>query len=244
MKAIAIEQPWASLIVSGMAVPGIENGDVIGLYSSEVLVYALPAPGDFAFDALPLRVALPVTNLENTGVIENVGHLPYNAVVGVVTLNTDSAQGDEKPSRFRFSNGRAFARPVFDIEAGRGLFEVDAISEDDLPAFKERNIIERDGTTLRLPVSRSFFNRALRRGTAGVHFVLNLLNDNFFLFCTKNLEPKDTRRVVLLNEGRRLVAAVTGYECYEVCAEDIEDIDYRDNRRRRCRWSQVNITLG
>lgn len=240
MRAFKLRQPWATLLCAGLRA---DNGtQVIGLYTFDAVVYALPSSMDFSFSDLPVSVALPVVNLENMGVLEPIDHLPFNAAVGVVTLMSDTSPERffEAPDKyaFRLVSAKLFDRAIFDIDPDDELFTAG------LPAIRSLPAPMRDGTTLRIPVSHKVFNNARRNGTDGMRLVFNLVDDNTHIFCNKMLEPKKTDRIVLISGDNFIVSDIRDYECYEVSANsNLSAVDYRDTRERIRRWSQVNITL-
>lgn len=241
MKAIVIEQPWASLACCGVC------GDAKvpqGTFTSEVLVYASAPTLPVSITDLPMRVAMQAANLENTGYLKCIDHLPYNALVGKARIRTllpleSMSQADLAVCRMEILSASLFAHPVFDVEHSGYIFDVDDTAA--LPPVVPIEMFDRDGSTLRVRVSDRLLSSVERGSGKGVRLVFNLDRSNFHYFCSREMETKPTTRVVLWNGERRSLAAVSEFECYEVVSDDETP---RLGKASSFRWVQAMLTLA
>ncbi|MCM1032663.1 MAG: hypothetical protein NC405_02800 [Odoribacter sp.] len=240
MLALSIPQPWASLLAADIDCPVFKNTSVTGIFSYDVLLYASPDVKSAAcLDSLPFKIALKAINLINLGVIERLEHLPFNAVVGRATLLTDSVATSGHLPPYRLKDCVMFDKPIYDVDSGSGLFEIPSLNASSLPELKDDFMPLRDGSVLRFNVSATMFNAISHRKKTSI--VLNIFKDNFHLFCSRNLEPKITTRIVFEYNGSRIIVEPDRYECYEVYGD--EDLSIPRHCRESHQWAQVHIGL-
>lgn len=163
MKALSIQQPWASLTASG--VKDVENRTWRPKNNpGKFLIYtgSRRATGDF-YGQLPLAWLYPAINLMNRGFIEDFNDMPQNCIVGVAEISDITTENRKIWSdarcewKFELTNAKLFKTPIEGIKGKLNFFDVPEIDENDLPETIDIEPIRREGKTLIVPVHEDWF---------------------------------------------------------------------------------------
>lgn len=197
MKAISVQQPWASIICSGLK--DVENrGTKLSTFPMRVLIHTGAKTQGYTDDNLPLCWYNPVENYQNMGILPALQNLPKSAIVGVATIvgcveDSESVWAQPNFQHWLIKDAHLFKEPILGVKGKLGLFDVPGIDENNLPEFAEIPKIERNGTHLRIPLCEEFY-RQLETGEAQTIF-FNLTDENLHLFANDDIEPLQTDTV-------------------------------------------------
>lgn len=243
MKALSVTQPWASVICSGAK--DVENR----------LWQAAKAPGKILIHATKTKVpstferpddyASTIMNMRLMGQIPEYKDMPYGAIIGYVDcydIVKDSESFWAQPDCFHWClrDAYLFDEPIEGVKGVRGhLFDVD-IDENNLPpAHKvELRKPERKGTHLVMPASPAVI-ADIEAGAPEV--VYDLLRFNLDLFCTKDLEPLDTKTVDFVCGDKVVSRKVKMIEVGHYRDEDFNVIQYEGFDRMLLNYSFAAI---
>ena len=142
MKVLSVQQPWASLICSG--VKDIENRtwqpkEVPG----RILIHAsskkIPRDYDMKY-LLPEEMSV-ISNLKLFGICPDYDEMYYSSIIGyvdVVGFTTDSNSFWAGPDQihWQLENAYLFDQPIQDVKGKLGLFDFD-LDENSLPPAKK-----------------------------------------------------------------------------------------------------------
>lgn len=166
MKAIAVQQPWASLICSG--IKDVENRTWKPSHMGRTLIVASSKKVTKSFmDQLPLFWYSEVFNHELYGNIDLVEDLPVSAVVGYVDIvdceeRTDSLW-DGGPGCYKWilENAYIFDEPqLVGIKSKLHFFDIPEIDEHNLPPAHKVELRQPsiEGSMIILPLVSEEFN--------------------------------------------------------------------------------------
>lgn len=144
MKTLALQQPWASLIASG--IKDIENRTWSTPYRGKVLLVASSKKITRSFEGEnPLEWVAAISNEQLFGNLPKNDELPLSAIVGYADLVeitqgvTDNVWDGQDPQgyKWRFENARLFNEPITGIKAKLKLYDTPEFNEDNLPPAHE-----------------------------------------------------------------------------------------------------------
>ena len=138
MKTLSVQQPWASLICSG--VKDIENRtwqpkEVPG----RILIHAsskkIPKDYDLKY-LLPEEISI-ISNLRKFGIVPEFEDMPLSAIIGYVdvvgfTTESDSVWAGEGQIHWKLENAYLFDEPIKDVKGKLNLFDY-PLDENNLP---------------------------------------------------------------------------------------------------------------
>ncbi len=138
MKTLSIQQPWASLICSGLK--DVENRtwqpkEVPG----RILIHASSkkVPKDFDLKyLLPEKISI-VSNLRKFGIIPEFEDMPLSAIIGYVdvvgfTTDSDSIWAGADQIHWKLENAYLFDEPITGVKGKLNLFDY-PLDENNLP---------------------------------------------------------------------------------------------------------------
>lgn len=253
MKAFSIQQPWGSLICAG--IKDVENRKwALKSTPMRLLIHTGAKRHNIDEDTMPLVWMNPIENAQNIGILGNLRDLPTSAIVGVATVDYCIADADdEEPSiwaqegpgaeyHWHVTDVKLFKNPILNVKGKLGIFDIPGITEDNLPECVDLTPIQRNGTNLRIPLCKDFFDQ-LKTGMAD-SIAFNLTEENLSLFAQDDdLEPLPTTSVTLVCDGEEINAPVADYTIEPVLDENDEPITFEDAFEREYDWYRVFIKL-
>lgn len=205
MKTLALQQPWASLVASG--IKKIENRSWTTPYRGRVLIVASgrKVPTEFILDQ-PVEWYCAMYTEQIFGNLPESPDLPVGAIIGYADL-VDVTQGvtedvwdntDDGCYKWHFENARLLDKPIPVAQAGTDLYDTPEVTEDNLPpAHRVALSYPRlEGTTLVLPIARVLIEES--RGYECFHFPI----DQFSSYAKKLLKPRSDHEMVKVTEVR------------------------------------------
>ncbi len=138
MKTLSVQQPWASIICTG--IKDIENRswkpkEVPG----RILIHAgaKRVPKNFDETNPILEMVSALQNMKLFGIIPQYHELPTSAIIGYVDVvgfdtDNDSLWAGPDSIHWRLENAYLFDEPIWDVKGQLGLFEY-PIDENNLP---------------------------------------------------------------------------------------------------------------
>lgn len=139
MKTLSVQQPWASLICSG--VKDIENrtwqpktapGRILIHASGKII------PKDYDLKYLMPEEISTISNLRKFGIIPEFEDMPLSAIIGYVdvvgfTTNSGSFWAGEGQTHWQLKNAWLFDEPITGVKGKLGLFDY-PLAPDNLPS--------------------------------------------------------------------------------------------------------------
>ena len=192
MKAFSIQQPWGTLICSGLK--DVENRKwALKSTPMRVLIHVGARKHNIDENTMPLVWANPIENAQNMGIIPAIADMPTSAIVGVATIDRCeeenfsiwAQEGHGAEYKWVMRDVKLFKKPILNVKGKLGIFDLPDITEDNLPECVDVPPITRDGTHMTIPLCSDFFNQLQDGETDSVFF--NLTNANPALFGTKAL---------------------------------------------------------
>ena len=254
MKAICIEQPWASMICYGVQ-------DTISLpfkpekNPGRVLIVARqePVPDDF-FDHTPYGISLSMDYFRLSAQMPELEDMPRGAVVGyadIASIDTDSdsiwARKDKGLCHWKLTNGHAFKQPVAWTNFPQGLFDIEDIGKENMPKSRVPVKPKYKGTELFYPINEQTYN-TLIAAEEEMEFDITLTDVNMGVFLkNKNArkpEPRDVEVLTLAYEDKTLRYLV---EEYGLIVEDDNNghpFEYKNHLGETRQWLTLAFNLG
>nr|DAU82656.1 MAG TPA: ASCH domain protein [Caudoviricetes sp.] len=249
MKAFSIQQPWGTLICSGLK--DVENRKwALKSTPMRVLIHVGARKHNIDEETMPLVWANPIENAQTMGIIPTIAEMPTSAIVGVATIDRCeeenfsiwAQEGHGAEYKWVMRDVMLFKEPILNVKGKLGIFDLPDITEDNLPECVNVPPVTRDGTHMTIPLCSDFFNQ-LQDGEADSVF-FNLTNDNLALFATKAYKPKNTERVTFVCGDESLEANVAQYTIEPVCEAGSESpITFTDAFDREYSWYRVYIRI-
>lgn len=231
MKALSIQQPWASLTACG--VKDAENRTWRPKNNpGKFLIYTggRRATGDF-YGQLPLAWLYPAINLMNRGFIEDFDDMPRNCIVGVAEISDITTENRKIWSdarcewKFELKNAKLFKTPIEGIKGKLNFFDVPEIDENNLPETIDIEPIRREGKTLIVPVHEDWF--ILDGGIKELEnqdFEQFILPENVELYQDNEGELKDTETIRFTHKDLRAEFHVED-SCFKQILNENEQIE-------------------
>lgn len=249
MKAFSTQQPWGTLICSGLK--DVENRKwALKSTPMRVLIHVGARKHNIDESTMPLIWANPIENAQTMGLIGLIADMPTSAVVGIATIDrcdeeNYSIWAQEGPGaeyKWVMRDVKLFKQPILNIKGKLGIFDIPEISEDNLPECVDVPPIKRDGKHLTIPLYRDLFNKIQDGDVDTVFF--NLTNDNLSIFGTKTLKPKATEIVTFVCDGEAIDANIARYTIEPVCDKGSNaPIIFNDAFDREYAWYRVFIKI-
>lgn len=166
MKTLSVQQPWASLICTG--IKEIENRTWETKYRGKLLIHASgkKVPKNF-LDTLSIEVCNDVVNNITFGNMEPLDELPTGAIIGFVELTdcvtefTESIyDGGDDCVKWIMENAYMFDEPIMGVKGKLGLFEY-PLDENNLPPYHKVMLRKPcvEGKTLKIGINDSLFDQ-------------------------------------------------------------------------------------
>lgn len=213
MKAITIEQPWASLIALG--IKDIENRSFQPDNADRILIVAgdRKIPDDI-FEQIPIEYSATIGNHILMGNIPQFDQLPSGAIIGYADIAGYSSAIDEDtsiwglgPVMWHLENAHIFDKPqLSDTNSRTDIFDIPEINPDNLPSARKAQLrfphIENE--ELILPLASTYFDQLMKLQYKYINFELGDADIAQF-FCPNPDNFKIVRHKtikVISNDGR------------------------------------------
>lgn len=241
MKCLSIKQPWAQYIAAG--IKDIENRSW-GLknFPQRILIHTGKKKDIQSVYDLPLLYQLIIENAEKMGIVPFIDDMPTGAIIGVVDIvgcsindveRSDWAGFSDDPKHpvynLHLANARLFKEPITDVKGKQGIFEYEALNEDNLPECVDIPAIRRDGDELFIPLDSEELEDYSDMIGEELTFDYNLLNSNLNLFAhfvDDELQPLSTEQITFFNGKKSLKCKVVNSEVTFISDENGEDIEF------------------
>lgn len=171
MKAIAIKQPWASLICNGIKDVECRSWKPAKL-PVRVLVVASSTKATTKLEMLPTACAAEVENAQVMGKIPALKDLTTSAIIGCVTIceakeSVDSVWNDDM-SQFNWTlkDPVLFKEPITGIKGKLNIYEIPEYTEENLPEAidpfgPDAKNYQIEGDVVTMPVTKAIFENIL-----------------------------------------------------------------------------------
>ena len=228
MKCLSVQQPWASLICSG--IKDVENRSWrVNEAPGRILIHA--GKTQRKVDDLPLFYAVIIDNASINGIMPEIDDMPLGAIIGwadIVGFEEDSDSiwaGDKADhgSEWKWKIGKAglFKEPI-PYRGKQGLFEVPEITEENLPESIEFPELRREDMILHMPISPEIFDTIEEAD----EFAYYLTEDNQHLFVGREFNIIPTDKIVFYN-------SVTGDKKEMTVRETCTTEEWEDEENQR-----------
>ncbi|MCH5226666.1 MAG: ASCH domain-containing protein [Muribaculaceae bacterium] len=200
MKCLSVQQPWASLICSG--VKDVENRSWIPKENpGRILINAGKVKR--TAESLSLYYDVIICNAINNGFLPKYQDMPLGAIIGYADIigfdeNSDSIWAGDKTEhgsewKWRLGEVGLFNEPI-PSKGKLGLYDVEDINPDSLPEVINFPEMKREGKILYMPVSEEIFNKL----DIDKLFFYYLTGNNIDIFCDEELNPIDTEKIIFI----------------------------------------------
>lgn len=150
MKTLSVQQPWASLICSG--IKDVENRTwKAAKVPGRILIHASSkkVTKNF-FSGIPEHLESFINNEISFGNLPELNELPTSAIIGYVTVTgfeegeSDSIWADEGPGivKWQLKDAWLFDEPILNVKGKLNLFDYDEIDENNLPPAHQVDIAD------------------------------------------------------------------------------------------------------
>lgn len=200
MKTLSIQQPWASLVCTG--IKDVENRSWKTPHRGKILIHASSkkVPSTF-FDSEPIEYVAEIDSNIDFGNILEIEDLPTSAIIGYVDI-VDCVQDDEsstwsEPDCFNWLLAEAyvFDDPITNVKGKLNLFDYPDIDENNLPPAHKVDLRKpkREGDKCFQPLNNPLFEDLLSGETELVFELSNsicetYLDDNQAVIPIKTIE--------------------------------------------------------
>ena len=211
MKALNIQQPWASLICLGIKdtenrtwKPRVNPGRILIVASSKKVTRNF-------INEIPEDMYLEITLGQATGVLpEDLRELPTSVIVGyadIIAFNEehDSCWGytGDGNVNWKLTNAHLFKEPIPFPKGKLNIYDIPEVDENNLPETVEVPKIHLEGTALHIPLSQA--NMDMFRGQENPYITLFITDfiEQLLLQSDSdgNMTPKEVTSVIL--EGKQ-----------------------------------------
>ena len=249
MKAISLQQPWASMVCAG--IKDVENRSwAANELPQRILIHASKEGQPIKEEDIPFAWRLFIENALDMGVMTSLDELPSDAIIGVVTLCqcvTESESRWAHPDykyKWLLKDPQFFKEPITDVKGEEGLFDVPGIDTDNLPERYEAPNFKREGDHLTIPLADYIFDQLANDEADALE--LNLLEENLWAFTdVETLEELPTKTVTFVSGDKRLDADIVEYYVYNIEDKEQEDgiFIYHDPQGEELMWMKVYIRV-
>lgn len=168
MKAIALQQPWASLIACGIS--DVANLPESPNLSEQVLLVASHTPvSEDLFEQIPVEYSATIGNNILMGNLPQLDSLPLNTIVGYANISGESTEITEDtpiwgtgPVIIQFDNVHIFDKPIklADKITENSIFEIPETKIGTLPPSHKpaTRSLYLNGDELIVPLAAKYFN--------------------------------------------------------------------------------------
>lgn len=179
MKAIKLDQPWASLIALG--VTDIANLDFTTEYCGPMLIIAGDEPvADDFFEQVPVEYSATIGNHILMGNMPQLDSLPTGKAVAYADLIGESTEITDEtsmwgtgPVMWQFDNIHTITTPTAAPAMADSFGDINGSDHDNLPATKPAlRMPHLDGDELILPLSAQYFDEIMALDYKFVNFEL------------------------------------------------------------------------
>ena len=254
MKCLSIQQPWASMVCSG--VKDVENRSWRQKESpGRILIHAGAKRMYTHIEDMFMHERILCNNAISLGYIPRLEETPISAIIGYADVvgfvedsDSDWAQsGDGAQWKWQLANAKLFKKPI-PYKGKLGLFDVPEIDENNLPEVWDFSAIARDGETLTVPVAPKVFEEIKdfcndpEFANEDYIFALNLTDSNLHLFADEELNPFITGQITFVNDlnGERMTKKVSAEQVESQIWDDTkEPILYKNYKGEELEWLQI-----
>lgn len=249
MKALSIQQPWASITACGIR--DVENRSWRPKANpGKILIHSgSKRRNDDFYGELSLTKLFPIENLMFRGYLSDFKELPTNCVVGVaeiadITNEDKSTWADPDIEwKFKLANAKLFKTPVAGISGRPNFFNVDSIDENNLPETIEIQPIVREGETLIVPVAEGWIPED-HKEFKGEDFGQRILPNNRHLYATATGELIPTTKIRFIEGDKTAEYEVTKMFVNALQDEKGNRISEKDNDGNEVYAETVVYILG
>lgn len=236
MKAFSIQQPWGTLIVSGLK--DVENRKwALKTLPLRVLIHAGARRQPITDKNMPYPFYWHIENYQKMGLLPPLEKTPVSAIIGVATItacetNSQSlwaARGPGAEYQWVMTDVQMFKKPILNVKGKLGIFDIPEIDENNLPECVNIPKPHREGTTLYLPLNNKLYNQIQDGELNSLSW--NVVDDNLHLFTDNDLNPLPTNKLVVCNNGQTLELDLGRYTVQPVIDDNGQvwtETDYLD----------------
>lgn len=249
MKAFSIQQPWGTLICSGLK--DVENRKwALKTVPVTVLIHTGAKRHDIDEETMPLVWFNPIDNMQTMGGIGLLKEMPTSAVVGIATIDRCeegnmskwAQRGHGAEYQWVMRDVKLFKEPIKGIKGKLGIFDIPEITPDNLPECMVMPKIERNGSHMRIPLNRELYKALVDGNNDTVTF--NVTDENLPLFGDEELQPHLTETVTFVCGDESFDATVSDYYLSEVTNEDTNEVfTFEDALGREYEWWKAVIVV-
>lgn len=241
MKALSIQQPWASIIAYG--IKDVENRTWDTPYRGKFLIHASSkrVPKDFEY-GLPMEWGNEIINHIFFGNLPKLQDLPTSAIIGYVELegivnDSESIWASPELLHWKLKNAYVFDTPITDVKGKLNLFDYPEIDENHLPPAHKVEIRrpQLNGTSLTIPVSDSFCSDML--GNCNIDGLTLEISSDYDSLFDKDDNMKKITDITVVGPTKTLKAKVKKHYIWSPYDEEgnpIRVISFMSNAEDYC----------
>ena len=246
MKCLSVQQPWASLICSGLK--DVENRSWrVKEVPGRILVHA--GKTQHKMEDIPIFYEVIFNNARINGILPDFKEMPLGAIIGYADIigfeeESDSiwSGGNEHGAEWKWKIGKVglFKEPI-PYKGSLGLFDVPEIDENNMPETIEFPEMRRDGKTLYMPVEKITFDAIIEK----LDFSYYINQDNQDLFIDEDYNVLPTERVVFTDtlSGEKMEMEVKDNWLYVSGDEGEEPVIYYDPWNKELYLATINFVF-
>ena len=218
MKTLSFQQPWGSIICSGLK--HVENRTwALSILPVRILIH-VSAKKNGVFnndDNMPEQWLSLMRNARTMGYLPEKEDLPYSAIIGWADVvrcdepgkNNSEIWADNESTGWILENVHVFDKPIENVKGKLGLFDY-LLDENNLPPshsaiFREPEV---NGDEITMSVNDKIWKSFMERDDERI-LSYDLTDDNVNLFVDENWEIKPFKKITLTNKGRSVTYELT-----------------------------------
>lgn len=249
MKTLSFQQPWASLIASG--IKDVENRTWNTDFRGKFLIHASSkrVPKDFEYQ-LPIEWGSEILNNWAYDNIPDIRELPTSAIIGYVELedvveNSDSVWAVPGQLHWKLKDAYMFDEPITGVNGKLHFFDYPDIDENNLPSAHKVQLrkLEIEGDKVVMPVNDEMIDEYEGDKENSAIFI-EFSKEIDDIFTERNSHIRQFSKIELVGETKRvtydLESTVVDYILEE--DENGEIVVNEDGTNNRVRVWSLNAT--
>ena len=253
MKTLSFQQPWASIICSGLK--HVENRSWgLSNLPVRILIHAGAKKNGYFNDDdnMPEQWLSLVRNARIMGYLPEKTDLPYSAILGWADVvrcdepgkNDSEIWADNNDTGWVLEKVHVFDKPIENVKGKLGLFDY-PLDEDSLPPshpaiFKDPEV---KGDEVIMPINDKLWESLVSGEMKEI--IYDLTDDNAYSFMDENWNIKPFKKITLTNNGCSATYELTGDTFVDTYIDENEQpYMFTGLDGQECQWVFVQFALG
>ncbi|MEG2573173.1 MAG: ASCH domain-containing protein, partial [Bacteroides sp.] len=246
MKTLSIQQPWATLICSG--IKDVENRTwKAAAVPGKILIHAggkkIPQKIE---EEVPIEWASCMENARKQGWMSEYNEMPTSAIIGYVEVigfakETESVwDGGKDYIKWQLKDAYLFDEPISDVKGKLSLFDY-PLDENNLPKAHQVILKEpfMEGEELVMPLGKAAFDR-IEQGER--ELMLDLTDENVSFYCPdeNTFDVRSIKTIRLEYDGKAARYQLEDYGVFNYIDKSTEQpIIYKSLREEDMEWVYI-----